>query len=457
MTRGVEARASAAERNPQRASVMYPPDRSLFAPFAIGDDDASFRETLSTARGPVSLYAHVPFCETKCTYCDYETVALDRHAGAGVEAYVDALVAELETIAASLPAGVEVRGFDIGGGTPGVLEPRQFARVVETVVRRFRCGPGFEVSTETTPTMAADDPSKWREIRRLGIDRVSMGVQTTSEGLLARLHRGLHEPGRVARGLEALRTAGFSIVNADLMFALPSLTLDTWSRALDEVVALGPDVVTIYDTVYKNRGIATQAVRWAAVPAQSDYGAQYDLAWERLAGAGYVSRYGSVNFSRVPGRLGTSRYLEGRILDGLDYVGAGLYASSLVGRRWRFARQSLAGWRGAAVAGRLDGAAHYALPVEHVMAKYVLLALSYGSIDEARFQRRFGVSFSGSFAAELAWLEARSLLRRAHDGWELVPGRFAELPRIRAAFFPDDAAALLSRPVFSQVDQSALR
>lgn len=439
-----EARFALGMANHLRASVMYPPAREAFAGFR---SSMSPRATLARARGPIGLYAHVPFCETKCAYCDYETVPLARHDDASIDRYARALVRELEAVGGALPRGTEVAGFDIGGGTPGTLTAAQFDAILFAVAGRFTLAPGFEVSTETTPTLAAADPAKWRAIRQAGVSRVSMGIQTIAPALLSRLNRGLHGALETQRGMDALRRAGFPIVNVDLMFALPGLSMPAWEATLAHAISLAPDVVTIYDTVYKNRGIATFAARDGFAPSQQDYGEQYDRAFAMLTAAGFSARYGSVNFSRLTGRLGTSRYLEGRILDGLDYAGAGLYASSLVRDTWRFGKQRYIEWLERAELGVLASQDLYELPIEHVMAKSLLLALSYGYLDAPRFERRFGVALATCFGAELAFAESRGLLRRSPDGWELVRGAFSQLPGIRALFYPDDAMNWLPRTV----------
>lgn len=428
----IEARYERALGNPLRASVMYPPDRRLFRPFRVVG-----RASVPAVRDRVGLYAHVPFCEQKCTYCDYEIVPLTTHADT-VDRYVDALCSELRAVVAALPA--TVTGFDIGGGTPGVLSVDQVARIIGAVdgVRRAH---DFEISIETTPTLAAQDPAKWRAIHALGVRRVSMGVQTDEATVLTRVNRGAHDRARVERGIEALRD--FELVNVDLMFALPGLTAERFAATVDFAVSLAPDVITIYDTVYKNRGIATQAPRLGLVPSRADYGEQYDRAFALLNAAGYRGRYGSVNFSRVPGRLGTSRYLESRILDGDDYVGTGLYASSLCGTTWRFGRKAYAAYLNE------PGAAEdvYVLPVEHVMAKFILLALSYGYLDARRFIERFGEPLERRFDRVLTFLCEHDLFTRTADGYELVRGRFADLPGIRALFYPEDALVWLGVPV----------
>ena len=418
-------------QNPLRASVMYPPDRRLFRPFAQPTTHAAIEALLQNAAPRMGLYAHIPFCEPKCTYCDYETVPLQ---GANIDAYVEALCRELTLTLRALPRTTEITGFDIGGGTPGVLSVKQFERIIKTL-EGARLASDFEISTETTPTMAAADPRKWSALKQVGIGRISMGVQSDENALLTQLNRGMHDSDHIGRGMDALRA--FDLINLDLMFALPGLTAERFAKTVARAVSLAPDVITVYDTVYKNRGIATQARRIPALaPSRQDYGAQYDLAFAALNAAGYRGRYGSVNFSRKAGRLGTSRYLESRILDGTDYVGVGLYASSLQGATWRFGKRSYRAWMAQTELGAED---LYALPAEHVMAKYILLALSYGYIDSERFERRFQEPLSRRFARVLDFLLTQKLLRESDDGFEMVPGTFSDLPGARALFYPEDA------------------
>jgi hypothetical protein len=143
-----------------------------------------------------------------------------------------------------------------------------------------------------------------------------------------------------------------------------------------------------------------------------------------------------VNFSRVPGRRGTSRYLESRILELDPYVGVGLYASTLLGSTWGFNLRRLDAYEGRAGVGRLAHGDVYALPCEHLTAKLVIGMLSYGFIDPGRTSRRFGETLGARFGHELEWLVREGLLRE-HDGlYWLEPGAFGSLPGIRATFMP---------------------
>jgi coproporphyrinogen III oxidase-like Fe-S oxidoreductase len=262
-----------------------------------------------------------------------------------------------------------------------------------------------------------------------------MGVQTEDASLLTQLNRAMHGGDLIKRGIDSLRC--FELVNLDLMFALPGLSTERFAKTVALACELSPDVITVYDTVYKNRGIATQAKRAPSLaPSPKAYGAQYDLAYAALNTAGYRGRYGSVNFSRKVGRLGTSRYLEGRILDGTDYVGVGLYASSLQGCTWRFGKRAYREWMSLTGLGAED---LYELPIAHVMAKFILLALSYGYLDGKRFERRFSEPLTKRFAPVLAFLVEQNLLREQDGDYDMVPGSFADLPGARALFYPEDA------------------
>jgi oxygen-independent coproporphyrinogen-3 oxidase len=433
----VAERFEAGMAHPLRATLMYPPAReafrSLHAPTA---DAAAIAATLSRARGPMGLYVHVPFCESRCSFCGYATLSGPRPPEL-LDSYVTALVRQLDASASALPP-VEVLGLDLGGGTPGILEARQVERSLSAAARRFRLADAFEASLETTASLVLADPAKWRAIASAGVRRVSVGLQTDDAELGRSLGRA---PQDVALAVDVLHRAGFAMVNLDAMFALPGQGEASWRRTIAAAMAAGPEVVTLYDTIYKRRAIALQPM-----PATERFGQLYDHAFVALTDAGYRARYGSLNFSRVPGRLGPSRYLEARTLDGADYLGVGLYATSLVDDSWRFELLSLGDWLAGALRGELTAQDLYRVPAAHLQAKHVLLNLSFGYLDAERFERRFGLPLERAHGQALRFLVDRRLLRRADDGWELTPESFRALPGIRACFYPAEALPSLSVP-----------
>ncbi|HXF62160.1 MAG TPA: radical SAM protein, partial [Caldilineaceae bacterium] len=159
-------------------------------------------------RLPLGLYIHIPFCERKCPYCDFNTYA-------GLQAHftrtVEALCRELTTWAAPL-AGREVSSVFIGGGTPTVLAPAELTRLLETVHRRYRLAADCEISCEANPGTV--DRPKFQLLRGLGVNRLSLGVQSLQPAELAFLGR-IHGVADVYRAVDAARSAGFDNINLD--------------------------------------------------------------------------------------------------------------------------------------------------------------------------------------------------------------------------------------------------
>jgi hypothetical protein len=268
------------------------------------------------------------------------------------------------------------------------------------------------LSIETTPRIAAAEPEKLTMMRDLGVARVSVGVQSTNDEVLAEVNRGAQRA-LADEALAGLMRAGFRRVHVDLVFGLPGQTPAAWREDLLRVVAHGVDSITTYDCLYRGQGRALPH-RMAALPTMAEYRALYDAAYELLHVHGYAAEYGSLNFARHAGETGTSPYFEGRLLHGVPYVGLGSYASSLVGDRWWFAPHATGGYIAAIVAGEaLPAGDAYALPASERMAKSVLAMLNFGVIDRRSFINQFGCAVDEVFAAAIAfaveegWLEDR--------------------------------------------------
>ena len=182
--------------------------------------------------------------------------------------------------------------------------------------------------------------------------------------------------------------------------------------------------------------------RWAGQPPPELYGELYDLGYDCLTAAGFHAPYGSVNFARYRGETGTSPYFEGRLLNGLPYVGIGNYASSLVRNAWWFAPYGVNRWLQAVEAGEaLPIGDAYRLPEDEVMAKYLLSSLSFGILDPERFQTCFGQDLTVLFGPALSYAMEQGWLRREGSVFGIVPGAFRFLPQIRSLFYSAAATA----------------
>lgn len=238
-----------------------------------------------------SLYVHVPFCAHKCGYCAFYSEA---SSGEVVNRYTAALVRELELVAAELrPATVF-----FGGGTPSLLNPRQWERILRAFERLNLLGAA-EWTVECNPATVSAD--KARLLRDYGVNRVSMGVQSMDEQLLDRLGR-IHSRGQVFRSFDTLRAAGFDNANVDLMFAIPGQTMTVWEATLDEALALGSEHLSCYEVIYEQDTPLFAQLRAGRFDADEDLACDmYEALVERAAAAGF-QQYEVANFARnMPG------------------------------------------------------------------------------------------------------------------------------------------------------------
>ena len=187
-----------------------------------------------------SLYVHVPFCASKCSYCAFFSHEPDSNT---VNRYVAALVRELELVASEL----NPKTVFFGGGTPSILNLRQWEIILEAMHRLGLAAPE-EWTVECNPATLSRE--KARLLRAGGVTRISMGVQSMDPDLLVRLGR-VHSRGMVFKSYNILREAGFERINLDLMFAIPTQTMNVWKETLREVGAMKPDHLSCYEVIYE--------------------------------------------------------------------------------------------------------------------------------------------------------------------------------------------------------------
>ena len=229
------------------------------------------------------IYIHIPFCRSRCSYCDFATGAYD---GPLAERYVRAVAAEIETWSAPQSTQSEVDTIYFGGGTPSLLTPPQVARILEAVHARFSVAKAAEVTMEMNPGTVT--PETLREYRRLGINRASFGAQTFDDRELRRLGRS-HTAQDSRQTIRTLCAAGFDNVSFDLIAGLPAQTFDGWSRNLDEALALRPRHLSFYLLeVHEGTPLADHIRRGRQPLPDDDLAAEmYRLMLDRACAAGY--------------------------------------------------------------------------------------------------------------------------------------------------------------------------
>jgi len=234
-----------------------------------------------------SLYVHVPFCAHKCEYCAFYSEASN---GAQIDRYVRALQVEIGLVARDL----QPETLFFGGGTPSILNLRQWEQILGTLQECGLAGPR-EWTVECNPATVSLE--KARLLREGGVNRVSIGVQSLDEGLLDRLGR-VHSREMVFRSFDLLRAAGFENLNLDLMFGIPGQTLALWQRTLDEALALGSEHLSCYEVIYEEDTPLFEQLRAGEFDVDEELNCRmYDALVDRAAEAGF-RQYEIANFGR---------------------------------------------------------------------------------------------------------------------------------------------------------------
>ncbi len=243
-----------------------------------------------TAEPPLGLYVHVPFCEAKCTYCHF---AIDprRPDAARQERYTRALRTEME---AAEPGRADTLYF--GGGTPSLLSAERLGSIVELARRHFGLAPGAEITVEANPHDL--DAEGYRALAALGVDRLSLGVQSFDDGVLRAMGRR-HTAEDARRAVALARAAGFANLNLDLILGWPGETAERWRRGLAALLALEPDHLSLYLLEVEGRTALAHQQRQGRLELPDDdrVADLYHETAERLA-AGGLARYEISNFAR---------------------------------------------------------------------------------------------------------------------------------------------------------------
>lgn len=364
------------------------------------------------------LYLHVPFCQSICSYCNFNRGVFDR---ALADRYVAALEQEIRRSAAHVP----VDTIFFGGGTPSILEPAAIARLIGACADAFDVARDAEVTLETNPETVTTE--RMRGFRDAGVNRISLGAQSFDAGELRRLERA-HAPERIGQAVAAVRTAGFDNVSLDLMLWLPGQSRMSCLASVEQAVALEPDHLSLYLLeLYPNSPLKEAMARAVAVPgatptagwsqeAEDEAAAMYLDAFDRLDGAGFV-QYEISNAAR-PGRESQHNL---KYWTGGSWWGFGCGAHATVeGRRWH--NVAATGEYVARIeAGQpvAEGIRTLDMQERAEEALFTGLRLSSG-IDRQAFRWRFGLDPWDRHADILTGAEADGLVWRSASGFGLT-------------------------------------
>ncbi|MEV6601634.1 radical SAM family heme chaperone HemW [Actinoplanes sp. NPDC051346] len=280
-------------------------------------------------RGGFGVYVHVPFCASRCGYCDFNTyTASELGGGASRDEYADTVLRELALAGGILRARVDT--VFVGGGTPTLLDPGDLGRILEGIDRTWGLAADAEITTEANPESVT--PASLQALRKAGYNRISLGMQSASPGVLAILDRR-HTAGRAPQAAVEAREAGFDHVNLDLIYGTPGETADDFAASLDAAIAAGVDHVSAYSLIVEDGTRIAGRMRRGELPyPEDDVAADRYLAAERALAAAGFSWYEVSNWATSE----AARCRHNRLYwTGGDWWGLGPGAHSHVGGvRW---------------------------------------------------------------------------------------------------------------------------
>ena len=362
---------------------------------------------------PLALYLHIPFCKSKCLYCDFYSLPRGEE---NMDRYCAALSRHLAAWAPQA-AGYTVDTVYFGGGTPSYLGHARLASLLETVFRHYRVDPGAEITLEANPDSVGGRESA-AALRAAGFNRVSLGLQSADDGELRTVGR-VHTFAQAAQAVEGLRAGGFDNLSLDLIYGLPGQDLAGWSRTLERTADLGPDHLSCYGLKVEE-GTPLWRMRDSLDLPDDDLQADMYLdTVERLARRGY-HQYEISNFAR-PGRESRHNLKYWQLA---PYAGFGPGAhSDFGGERYACVRDLEAYCRGIERGGDV---LEQRTPISRRerAVEYLMLGLrTVQGVSGQEFTAVAGLPFAPVETA-LAPFQGWGLAQRENGRWRLTPRGF---------------------------------
>ncbi len=385
---------------------------------------------------PLALYIHIPFCLRKCPYCDFNTYA--GRAGQ-YDDFVQALATDIQRTGAALGAP-SLRTIFLGGGTPTVLQPQHLHKIFEALHRGFHILPDAEITSEANP--GAVDARRFATLRQLGVNRLSMGVQSFDDAELRFLGR-IHSAEEARAAFHLARDLGFDNINLDFIFGLPQQAPAAWRRTLHTAIELQTEHLSLYSlTVEPGTALATQVARGHIPTPDPDLAADfYEIAQETLAAAQF-QHYEISNWARGP--LGADLLPTFAARHNViywrnqPYLGFGPGAHSWFGGVRRAVANDVATYIRRVTAGEPYWSQQEPIDRALEMGETMMMGLRLvqAGVERDAFRQRFGIDVTEAYPRQISDLLAAELI-------ELTPHRLRLTPRalllgneVFAAFLP---------------------
>jgi oxygen-independent coproporphyrinogen III oxidase len=360
---------------------------------------------------PAGIYIHIPFCRSRCSYCDFATDVYKNPET--VERYVRALTTEISRFDLKAEA---IETIYFGGGTPSLLNPRQLENILDAIHQKFAVNSEIELTMEMNPATVSLETL--REYRNAGVNRASFGAQTFDDTELKRLGRK-HTAADVRETIELLRNSGFDNVSFDLIAGLPRQTLRDWGYNLTEALKLRPEHLSLYLLeIHEGTPLAEQIRSRRQPQPDEDLSAEmYELMIEKTAEAGY-EQYEISNFA-LPGYESkhNSKYW---LFDPVYAFGVSAHSFDGINRRWANERDT-ARYVQLIERSQSPVTQEFILDAEQLSGEYAFLKLRLTKgLNLPEYKARFGIDLQTKFLEDLTRLEEASLIEVSDDYLKLT-------------------------------------
>lgn len=352
----------------------------------------------------MNLYLHFPFCQQRCFYCDFFTLNNQEHL---IGEYCETMAKEIKLYGQKLGHPV-IDTIYLGGGTPSVVDLKNLEEVFESIKKAFKIKSGAEISIESNPDSV--DKEKLSGYLKIGINRLSMGVQAWQNDLLKLIGR-TYEIETVLKSYKLAREAGFKNISLDLMFALPNQNKKQWLESLKKVIELEPEHISCYSLEWDNNSIFGNHLRSGKIKASDDEldREMYEMTCKEMEKANY-KQYEISNFSRSGSfkcqhNLSFWRYN--------DYLGIGTGSESRIGDKSWHNKKSIKAYSKKINDGELVVDQLAILSKEEQIAGYISLALrTNAGLDKKDLLKKLDFDLEKERGQELEKLAAENLIEK---------------------------------------------
>ncbi len=334
------------------------------------------------------IYIHFPFCEKKCSYCDFYSI--ENLSKACI--FTNSLLSEIELRSQRHESKPNLSSIFIGGGTPSLLPPESIGRILQSIKSHFSFGEDIEITIECNPDSTLLE--NLHDYRKLGINRISLGVQSFARDELISLGR-LHTPEQAAAAFHSARSAGFDNIGIDLIFAVPGQSARSWSRTIDKALELGPNHISAYSLIYEKGTPLYKSLADGDVSRvrENDEVIYYETIIHRLAAGGY-EHYEVSNFAL------SGKYCRHNldIWHGGRYFAFGPSAHGYIGNQRYWNVRNIDEYIFLVGKGRLPVSGCEEISGFDCIAERIMLGLRADGIDPGRFQADFGIDIKSDIA-----------------------------------------------------------